>query len=450
MAEFKAIEDKARTDLYALMDVCFNDGSTVFLSDHPKGDIWSTDVDVKYSKRPHTVAIVRDVIGKKSVGMAALNPPDEFSTVIGRAIALRRAMNKPVPKDYYAAGALLARVTVKLTAPGTPTPSVKAFKVGDTVKLTGKTMPPSNSASAVNPGKTYKITRMDADGKSIQLDGKVCGWVNPVDLVHALIVEAPAAEIRAGDYVRMKSKNFGPSVSSSAKVGGIYKVVKVHPYGGFQLDLPYAPHVNNKDTEKVVCVKLKAQTGGTIRINTTGAFGADVKEGDFFTVTGTSDADNAITGANVNTGEKGGWFIPDEYYEVVEAVNASRPAPEADTTGTIKVGDKVKYVYDAGRVHTVKELTTCGCGKPAILTDYTGRVHIENLTKIEDAPPAVKWVKKEAQVGDTIRRPVGRSWHDTNPYVVKSIGKCGCGARILKLEGSTDTPHPDNYEVLDV
>lgn len=456
MAEFKAIEDKARTDLYALMDMSFADGGSVFLYDLPTGGCWSYDIDRQYSDKPHTVAVVRDVIGKKSTGVSVLNPPDAFNAVIGRAIALRRAMDKPVPKDYYTAGALLARATAKPSEPITPAPITKSFKVGDVVSFTGRTASPSTSAGAVTPGNTYKITRMERDGASIQLDGKTCGWVSPVDLVHAPIVEAPTAEIKAGDYVRALTDN---AYASDTLKGRIYKVAEVTPsdHERLRLDIPSCPYIRTDAVERVRFVKRKARAGDTIRINTTGAYKADVKEGDFFTVTGTSNVGNAITGANVNTGEKDGWYIPDEYYEVVEAVNASQPSADTatpDPHNGIKVGDKVRHMT-RGKEYTVKKLCTCACGKPAVEVEglYLS-MHVENLEKVEDAKPvekpAEKWVMKEAQVGDTIRRPVGRVWSDTKPYVVKSIGTCRCGARILNLEGSTDTPHPGNYEVLEV
>jgi hypothetical protein len=398
------IDADAAADVLKLSDSVFASGRAVFFSDHPSGTGNWDEYDRPHRDKPHTYAQVTEMFSdgkKKAVSVVA--DGDVYLKNVGRAIALRRALDKPIPKEYFAAGSMLkkantlekdaAAAIAAVPAPAMPTVGAapakgKLFRVTadrkhNTPFLAGDIVEVVGFLGAVPDVKRLK----DGDTKFLptQYMEPFTG-VQPGDTIKILKDGANNARVKAGDTFTVKNLTV---------VGDAICTEPVNTYGW-----RFTP-----DNFCVIFSPVKATLESPVAVASpakTPTPPAPLKLPDEYAMLAVGDTVVFPDGKRRKVKE----FAPcpnckfpgfygegdTAFYHLYRGLKIEKATPAALT---FKLGDTIKYRYEDGPL-TVTEVTICGCGKPAVrVKERAGMLHTELCTLVKAAPEAAP-VKPEA------------------------------------------------------
>ena len=382
----------AGKDIQGLFDKAFADCLMVtvmeFPQDKPGTPTHYSSFDRAYADTPHVYAKVcksYDPKGDYREAVSALSGDDMYLSNVGKAIALRRAMNLPIPKEYLTAGA---------------------------------TMRKALNLEAEEKAKAAKVVTF-----------------SPGDFARVKVDRPFGANVKAGDIVRVAEViGDGRSIMADA----------ISPFGGWAFTIEHLEPIAVSSVPPAVKEKSFAKPGDKVKILTDYADDAHVEAGQAYTVESTDELGMIFVKGKNSAGKDAVWMIAFENYVVTHrAMPITAPADPADPDiypNGFKVGDKVKKAL-TGQVYTIERLANCPrCGRPGFYAvgdpefihfwskGYFVKVEPQDKEKFDAAfkklaevaaemespkPDMAPAAKPTVKVGDTVKL-IAKKFHPSN------------------------------------
>ena len=423
-----SIDEDAKRDVAALLDMAFESKLMAFLTEFPDfGGGNYCEYDRPHRGTPHTYARVHktfDMEAGKKEAVSVLSGDDVFLSNVGRAIALRRALELPVPKEYYTAGSMLRKAEKALEVAAyeksmdaivevvpAPVKYPGMFKVGDKIRqvLSGKEYTIERLANCPNCGKPgfyavgeTRFAHFHDSGLFEKVEPVKVNAFAPGDFAVVKVDKPNGANVNTGDIIRVARiySDMKATIETDTDTG---------IFGGWAIETQYLEPVPASALTPDEVAKHYANPGDTVRIITDMADGAYVKAGDTAKVIRNISLPGGIKTPGKNShGEDVEWNISPRNYVVtrraVPAKKAPEPAPALILPEEYKGLASGDIVIDPdGEKYTVTTLEKCpNCGFPGFKLEDGQFLHLFPGLKIEKAATAPV-EPRNVQVGDTVR-----------------------------------------------